>query len=582
MSTVPEAHHPGDAAAFSRDLYGLWSFLARRRPKLLNAGLLAKRDLKALADEDARIADFTRFGDETELAESYFRRLLLEQLELTTRAGNVVQVDSAAALKHWGLPLAERARAWLAAWPALGAWHELAYLPSVTWYHPDPRSTSAQPGKARRTVLTLLGKSAGGGAWLPVADLLGALKIGHRDFLVPRRGKPSYSGSSRYDYYGNTLGWSFSMSLREDTGWLYVESEFVHVVLLSLSWLGLLDLRGPDGAPTALRLTPLGQHLLADFPPPAFPAVEGGRIVLQPNFHLVAFGPVPEVDLIEMERFADRVSADRAVELTLTRESVYRAQQAGMGAAEVSAALTRLTGAPIPQNVARSLAEWQAAHERVVVYRHVSLLQTADEPALAALTAGDVGRRALRPLAPNLALIRDEPALAQRLLAVGVAPVIGHDRSGRGTLALADDGVVSFRHPLPDIYALGQVQRLADWDATAEAWRLTADSARRAQQREGLPAVKQVAAWRNLSAGSAPDWLETRIKSWCGYYGAATLSDTVLLELRDPEVLAALQDAAGKQLTLTPLAPAGVVVSLHRDDVDVVRRLLAELGVMVD
>lgn len=33
------------------------------------------------------------------------------------------------------------------------------------------------------------------------------------------------------------------------------------------------------------------------------------------------------------------------------------------------------------------------------------------------------------------------------------------------------------------------------------------------------------------------------------------------------------------QLALTPLAPKGVVVTLHRDDVAALRRLLAELGV---
>ncbi len=210
---------------------------------------------------------------------------------------------------------------------------ELTYLPTVTWYQQDTRLTTLRLANARQAVLTQMSEVAASREWVPVADLLAALQKSHGDFLVPPCGKQGYRGAARYSIYNNNVGWSFDMLLSDEDGWLRVETGFVYLVLDALRGFGLLDDSGPArGAPTAIRLTPLGRHVLRDGPVPHFPAVEGARIVLQPNFHLVAFGPVPEVDLLEMERFAERLSADRAVEFNLTRESVYRAQQTGMGA----------------------------------------------------------------------------------------------------------------------------------------------------------------------------------------------------------------------------------------------------------
>jgi hypothetical protein len=337
-----------------------------------------------------------------------------------------------------------------------------------------------------------------------------------------------------------------------------------------------------DGPAVAFRLTEIGRHLLAGGPAPAPDAGDAGRIVLQPNFHIVAFGPVPELALIELERFADRVSADRAVEFSLSRESVYRAQRLGLGAADVAATLERLTGAALPQNVARSLDEWQAAHERIVVRRGVSLLQAADPAILQELAAAaGGGPSALRVLGPTVALVRDEAALGAALRTAGIAPVTGHDRSGRGSLRLEDDGRVAFRHRLPDIYALGRVQQLAEWDEELGAWRLTAAAARRARSALGMGAPAQVSAWRSLCAGAPPDWLETRVKAWCGHYGTAKLDETVLLELRDAEALAALRGLVGAAVALTPVTAGGPVVKLRSADLETVRRALEELGVKV-
>ena len=81
-----------------------------------------------------------------------------------------------------------------------------------------------------------------------------------------------------------------------------------------------------------------------------------------------------------LEQFARRVSAERAVLYRLTQQSVYAAQQNGWDAARIQAYLEELSHQPLPANIARTLAEWQTAHERIRILAHVNLLH-APQPA---------------------------------------------------------------------------------------------------------------------------------------------------------------------------------------------------------
>ncbi len=128
------------------------------------------------------------------------------------------------------------------------------------------------------------------------------------------------------------FGLEFPDVYDDESGWEKVEANFIQSVVRGpLFWMGLVDLgwEGPQtGSPSAFRLTPLGLWLLKQGPQPQIPA-EGGQVIVQPNLHIIALDPIQEATLINLDHFAERLTAERAVEYQLTRQSVYRGQQTG-------------------------------------------------------------------------------------------------------------------------------------------------------------------------------------------------------------------------------------------------------------
>ncbi len=596
-----EREEQGDAAETGRRLFFLWRFIARTRPTLLKTGLLSKSDLKLVCAELGIGVDIKAVASEAQVPEVHFDRLLLADLDLIRGApGGRLDADEAAAAPFWAQPLAGRVYGCLVAYLVSRSWNELAQLRHAAWQpaYGHERSTTPEPvTQARALVATLAGKLDRGGAWVGVPVLLRELKLAHRDFLIDP-GPPPRTG---YGYYGygrqappehryhrdtNRQAWSFGSVNSGTEGWKKVEGDFVRQVLRALHRLGLADLGlGKAGDEVAWRLTALGRHLLARGEAPEEEAPAGERIVVQPNFQIVALGPVPVTTLHEIEQFADRVSTDRAITYGLTRASLYRGQQNGWDGSRVIARLAELSGAELPQNVARTIAEWQALHERIVVRTGLCLIQSADSELLdrlaAALAGAKPGAVILDRLAPTLAAAGATPpvsrALATALGALEIHPRSVAVRDPRGTLRVGEDGTVTPLHPVLDVATLGWLQKLAEPEAGGR-WRVTATSARAAQERLGQSGEVQVARWEALQGGALPGSLALRIKAWTGHYGAARRIDGIVLELPDAAALEELAIHPDLARALRPVTAAGPLVSIAEADYAWVAQRLRELG----
>jgi hypothetical protein len=576
----------GDSSLFSRELYILWSYIWQNSPTLLKSSeTLSKRDMKALLaqlpypyPEDAKRED--------ELTRLYFQRRLLESLGLIQRSYLALSADPATARERWGQPLAQRVGEWYERWLKGTWWNEISRLPHFNWrtgaFYEAPHALI----EARQILTTKLGEAGKRAEWFSLPLFIAELRLTDRNFLVsPQRNPtPSYYGyyqpRHRYHAGGNAQGWSFDSVTSDAHGWEVVETGVIKQVVTVLHWLGLLDL-GLDekNSMEGLRLTPMGRAVLLGEGAPAEAPAEGARVVVQPNFHIVAFGPVGEGTLIELERFADRLSADRAIEFELTRKSLYRAQQEGQAAADVIERLQTLTGAELPQNVTRTLHEWQEVHERIVIHTNTSLLQVASAEVLESLLQANPA--AIRPLSPTVALVNDYKELRHALRQTEMSPVSQHNRRGAGGVLLDDAGVVTFRHKVPDIYLVGRLQQLAEHDEAADCWRLTRGAVQRASQLFGLDGPAQIAAWRELLASAPPAWLEQRIKAWSGYYGNAKLHQPILLELRDEQALEELGRIPVLSKKLKRFKPQGPLVVIKPEELESERELLADFGVDV-
>src|SRR5437660_4650137 len=185
-----------------------------------------------------------------------------------------------------------------------------------------------------------------------------------------------------------------------------------------LQWLGLVDIKNEGNTP-AFRLAQ-GASLVIGDAPYTIEEVPWGRLIVQPNFELVALAPVSEALLIRLDRFAERLGLEHIAQYRITKASVTRAIQMGMHAETIQQMLEEATGpgVEIPQNVQYSLVEWERQARRIELWQGAILLEV-DEAALLDQLLADAETRNLfgRRLAPLLVeVLTDQLQTVQAIL----------------------------------------------------------------------------------------------------------------------------------------------------------------------
>jgi hypothetical protein len=145
---------------------------------------------------------------------------------------------------------------------------------------------------------------------------------------------------------------------------------------------------GENGLPTSVRAAPA-----------AIPDKREGRIVCQPNFELVALAPPTPAERLVLALSCEPVPGQAHV-FRLTRVSAQAGQRSGALDGGGVAALERLVG-ELPQNVARSLAEWCSSARPPLRLRTAMLIDTGDSGTADALLAGQLGPHVVERLGPS-------------------------------------------------------------------------------------------------------------------------------------------------------------------------------------
>lgn len=174
-----------------------------------------------------------------------------------------------------------------------------------------------------------------------------------------------------------------------------------------------------DSVPRAVRAAPA-----------AIPS--DGRIICQANFELITLAPPTPAQRLLLALACEPVP-DQAHVFRLTRRSVEAAHRSGVLEGGVVAALERLAG-ELPQNVARSLADWTSSTRRRLRLRTAMFLDAGDSATADELVAGDLRMHVVERLGPSLVAIRatDVNAVEAALCRAGHELDAGIDRvSGR-------------------------------------------------------------------------------------------------------------------------------------------------------
>lgn len=590
----------GSARAFQRDLYLYWSAVRAEPPRLTTQGRLYKKDL-------ARLNAALQKPEETVLDETdmprliFMRRLMTDLGILRERDRQIEALDRPKFLSQNPTTRVERT---LTVWRDGAFWNEVLSISGIGDYGIGTRLDTVpdQVIQARRTVIahiTELHKAKPG--WTAFDSLVNSLRMADYDFFLPRDFKPdygyyySYTSRSPYSSYGNAMHWDFHLDTSDEAeGWEYVEANLIRAIVLEpLLWMGLVDVGYIDSQAAAYRLTEMGAWVLGVGSEISIPEGEG-KVIVQPNYEIIALDPISDMALARLDEFADRISAERAMQYTLRRESVYRAQKKGWTSQRIIDTLQQMSDHPLPQNVSRTLLEWQTLHERITIHRKATLLQATDAHLLDELFEQEAINRHLtnRP-GPTVALVAPgKPAinaLIDSLHEIGHLPA----RTGsvqdvlRPCLTIAPDGQIHFREALPSIFLFGLIAPFSEANQDHRYF-LTEAAVRRALGGSGpdsgvYTVDKILDTLRTLHIGPLPRWIEIKVRAWGHYYGDAAIQPLILVQIQDEKTLRELMQEPELEGMLQPFEPSSkkALAIVSPQQLDLLRQALDERGMKI-
>jgi len=600
----PIAAHVGEdigdgARAFQRTLYLYWSMVSSMREglTLVNNGLLTRSALRHVIEHMGGRMQVEQVRAESDAARLLFVRLLMMKLGLLQdRRGALFAAPADA---FFATPLVERARRCYRLYLETPFWNELLYLPEVN-VRPGPSPLDAAPDevvRSRQIVIERLSHEDFGG-WHDVAAFIARTKLYQPYLLFPRQ---YGSRAERYSSGSNPYGWDFRLRrgwLTHREGWHMVEGGFIRTILMGpLHWLGIVDLDKEEN-PGSFRQVP-GVATILSMEPVRSEEIPWGRLIVQPNFEMVALAPVSEVLLVSLDRFAERVSLEHIAQYRLTKASVTRAIQKGLHAETIQAELERAVGGDIPQNVRYSLVEWERQARRVEVWQGATLLEVDDSALLDTLFAAEETRLLFgRRMSPVLAEV-----LPQQLTAVqevfwkrGYLPALtqaavseGSAEGGRGSIRepqwrLHDDGLLQPFYAVPDLYLVAEVERFSDLDEATGWYRISEASIQRALKHD-LQLDYIMRFLQQYCEDGIPGSLLIRLKLWGSGYGEKqrmAVERAPLLRL-SPQVLKDLRaDEDLKALLGSEVEPQSCLIHVDANDLERVLELLRERGFIIE
>ncbi len=536
---------PTDVRMFQRDALFLWGNMWREPMKLLVSGHIGKRIFQTIRPFLHGVEP-----EATSEKESFYVRFLhslLLSAGLSQRADGYLYASSTAGKPHrfWSLPLLKRFNTvWKALWDVNWNFVSSVFLEGLIDVLKTPKESKR---KWLKRFLEL------------VKDNLESMSPGDKVSLqmlwIWMIESSSIQGCVKTGYSLEEM----SEELR--SGW--EERALAESIARSLYWIGVADLLLKDGQPVGISLSPLGQALLKGSPPAEEPIA---KPVVQPNFQILAIGPVPLGDLAFLEAIGKRVKAEKGVvEYKLDRMTFLNSLAAGMDGEYALKRLEEIAGAGVPQNVRRSLSEWINEFERVTIYEG-GILVEAKTPALLNRVLATISKKRVVRLGETRALVSSalKDQLDASLLRYGILPdVIDRPDAVDGSIEISPDGRIRSRLPFPSLYVTGRLNKLAEPQPDG-TWLLTKESLHRASRH--MEAEEILDTLRKMSGSPLPKEVETRVLTWSGFFGNVRVMRVTLLQFRDDSALKAARKLPGlsRMLKDFPYAP-GKGLAVVRD-----------------
>jgi Helicase conserved C-terminal domain len=584
---------PDGVRGLQRMLYLYWSMVDAMREglTLVSNGLLSRASLRYVVEHMVSKGQGDQIRSESDDPYLLFLRLMLLKLGLLIERRGTLHACNAETF--FALPVIERARRCYQLYMEGSFWNELLYLPEVN-IRPGPVPMDPAHDeviRARATVMErVLHETVA--VWRDFPTFIARTKLYAPNLLFPRQ---YGSRAERYSSNSNPYGWDFRLRrgwLTHREGWHMVEGSFARAVVSGpLYWLGMVELDNQE-KPGAFRLEK-GVLLIMDATLASPQEEDWGRLIVQPNFELIALAPVSELLLVTLDRFAERVSLEHIAQYRLTKASVTRALQKGIHADEIQQALQRaVAGGEIPQNVYYSLSEWERQARRVEIWQEMTLLEVDDAALLDTLFANEevrilFGRRLSSVLAEvaSQQLSTVQALLWQRDYLPALSAATGESANVQTEISepqwlLHDDGLLEPRYRVVDLYLASETEVFCEIDEVSGWQRITSASLQRALQR-GMTLEQIIAFLQGYCYDGIPGALLIRLKLWGGGYHhgqVITVEHAPLLRLSAQVLHDLKQDRAVNPLLGDEVEQEARLVRVREEDLPHILELLRERG----
>lgn len=585
-TSAPPYVREGDLRQFMRQLFFVWAELRRQPARQLKAGGMGKRDQR-------RLAQALGLGDEdTGLERVTDLYAMLERLNLVSGDGTTITaVESNAAILFWNATpvrqLDDITRAYARLATPLVDEYQLSYRPYGYLQGYGTRSVQ----ELREDMIGFIGQIATLD-WISFPFFMSLLTGGRAgSFML---------GEDTMEFVLNSLHW-YGPGYRRDmeTNLERLERLTSQAALEELQRIGIVDLgykeavstNGSDSTAdeplpeaTTVRVTPVVRDYYEDHPNGEALPEPAWQVILQPDFQVLAMGPVPLRVLSNLELISIHEKLGQSViTFRITREAVYQALQRGETVETMLTYLEEATETPVPQNIRRSLEEWREQHERIVLRRKVSLFQVNSTESLDRMLADSVLQRYLHRLGDREAWLhpKDAGRVEERLMELEM--LVAHSRGAQEDLPDSlrwREDTLEPRAELPSLYVSGTLRRIAE--PHDGRWHLTAESLQMATTL-GLDPLDVIALLEEMTGAALPEVWEKRLQAWGKHYGTGQTAQVRLLRMMRPDALEELRRADPRlHRLLRPLPGTENLAVIADANWDEVSDLLASWGVEVE
>jgi hypothetical protein len=263
---------------------------------------------------------------------------------------------------------------------------------------------------------------------------------------------------------------------------------------------------------------------------------------------------------------AERVNVNRHVATyRITRTGATGMIQTGASAETILNTLEKGSQNPVPQNIAFQIREWAESLNRIVIHRHMSLIEfptTAERDQ--ALTRNPTGT----PVGNRFAILTDT------LSHNGTGDVLyDYARPPARILTVNEEGVLTIQNP-PDLFITTQ---LTPWATPVKplVWKLNPGNSAPRQSGDLVGFLK------SRSLNPPPPFLLTTVNAWNGDAPRLQLASVTVLRCANPETMnAIIRSDRLKPCIAGILAPQLLVI--HTEQLDAFIHILQWAQFQID